>query len=200
MGSMIESSGLTYIIQCLNNPYMDAKIISLWSNTFFNRIVMFALLALVCFPIGCRSKKMVTEKAEISRIDTVEVFKYVHDTIIQKEREVVTKPVYFETEIPCDEDQKGKVGSGNNYTEYEIKDGNIYIKTNIDSISNNWKSFYHSKFQKDSIAVRQQLKEKYESTSVTKVYVYPWWFYVVCILGGLLLLWKVLNFFGLIRI
>jgi len=171
---------------------MNAKIIS--------RIVIFALVALVCIPIGCKSKKMVTEKAEISRIDTVEVFKYVYDTIIQKEREVLTKPVYFETEIPCDEDVTGKVGSGNNYTEYEIKDGKIYLKTNIDSISNNWKSYYKSQFKQDSIAVRQQLKEKYKSTSVTKVYIYPLWIYVVCILGGLLLLWKVLNFFGLIRI
>ena len=179
---------------------MNAKIISLWNSRFFNRIIIFALLALVCVPIGCKSKKKVTERTEISRIDTVEVFKYVYDTIIQKEREVVTKPVYFETEIPCDEDVTGKVGSGNNYTEYEIKDGRIYLKTNIDSVSNKWQSYYHSKFQKDSIAVRQQLKEKYESTSVTKVYVYPWWLYVVCILGGLLLLWKVLNFFGLIRI
>jgi len=171
---------------------MNAKNIS--------RVVIFALVALVSIPIGCKSKKMVSEKAEISRIDTVEVFKYVYDTIIQKEREVVTKPVYFETEIPCDEDQSGKVGSGNNYTEYEIKDGKIYLKTNIDSISNKWKSYYKSKFQKDSIAVRQQLKEKYKSTSVTKVYIYPTWFWIACILGGLLLLWKVLNFFGLIRI
>jgi len=179
---------------------MNAKITSLWNSHFFNRIVIFALIAVVSITIGCKSKKIVSEKAEISRIDTVEVFKYVYDTIIQKEREVVTKPVYFETEIPCDEDQSGKVGSGNNYTEYEIKDGKIYLKTNIDSISNNWKSYYKSQFKQDSIAVRQQLKEKYESTSVTKVYVYPWWLYVVCILGGLLLLWKVLNFFGLIRI
>jgi len=44
------------------------------------------------------------------------------------------------------------------------------------------------------------LKEKYKSTSVTKVYIYPTWFWIACILGGLLLLWKVLNFFGLIRI
>ena len=179
---------------------MNAKIISIWNSRFFNRIVILALLALVSIPIGCRSKKMVSEKAEISRIDTVEVFKYIHDTIIQKEREVVTKPVYFETEIPCDEDQSGKVGSGNNYTEYIIKDGKIYLKTNIDSVSNKWQSYYRSKFQKDSIAVRQQLKERYKSTSVTKVYVYPWWIYLVCILGGLLLLWKVLNFFGFIRI
>jgi len=179
---------------------MNAKIISLWNSTFFNRIVIFALVALVFIPLGCKSKKMVSEKAEISRIDTVEVFKYIHDTIIQKEREVVTNPVYFETEIPCDEDITGKVGSGNNYTEYVIKDGKIYLKTNIDSVSNKWQSYYRSKFQKDSIAVRQQLKEKYKSTSVTKVYVYPLWIYLVCILGGLLLLWKVLNFFGLIRI
>jgi len=179
---------------------MNAKIISLWNSPIFSRIVIFALLALVSIPIGCRSKKMVTEKAEISRIDTVEVFKYVHDTIIQKEREVVTKPVYFETEIPCDEDQKGKVGSGNNYTKYVVKDGRIYLKTNIDSVSNKWKSYYHSKFQKDSTAVRQQLKEKYSLSSVEKVYVYPLWIYLVCILGGLLLLWTVLNFFGLIQI
>jgi len=179
---------------------MNAKITSLWNSPFFNRIIIFALIAVVFISIGCKSKKMVSEKAEISRIDTVEVFKYVYDTIIQKEREVVTKPVYFETEIPCDEDVTGKVGSGNNYTKYVIKDGKIYLKTNIDSVSNKWQSYYRSKFQKDSIAVRQQLKQKYESTSVTKVYVYPWWLYVVCILGGLLLLWKVLNFFGLIRI
>ena len=176
------------------------KILHIWNSRFFSRIVIFALLALVSIPIGCKSKKIVSEKAEISRIDTVEVFKYVYDTIIQKEREVVTKPVYFETEIPCDEDQSGKVGSGNNYTEYEIKDGKIYLKTNIDSISNNWKSYYHSKFQKDSIAVRKQLKEKYKFTSVEKVYIYPIWFWIVCILGGLLLLWTVLNLFGLIRI
>ena len=175
----------------LNKLIMNAKNIS--------RVVIFALVALVSIPIGCKSKKIVSEKAEISRIDTVEVFKYIHDTIIQKEREVVTKPVYFETEIPCDEDIKGKVGSGNNFTEYVIKDGKIYLKTNIDSVSNKWKSYYRSKFQKDSISVRKQLEQKYEYTSVTKVYVYPWWLYTVCILAGLLLFWKVFNFFGFIR-
>ena len=160
---------------------MNAKIKSIWNSRFFSRIIIFALVAVVFIPIGCKSKKMVSEKSEISRIDTVEVFKYVYDTIIQKEREVVTKPVYFETEIPCDEDIKGKVGSGNNYTEYVIKNGKIYLKTNIDSISNKWQSYYRFKFQKDSTAISQQLKQKYESTSVTKVYVYPWEYYAFMI-------------------
>ena len=181
-------------------PMNETKTIHFWNSRFFNRIVIFALLALVCVPIGCKSKKKVTERTEISRIDTVEVFKYVYDTIIQKEREIVTKPVYFETEIPCDEDIKGKVGSGNNFTEYMIKDGKIYLKTNIDSVSNKWQSYYKSQFKQDSISVRKQLEQKYKFTSVEKVYIYPWWLYAVCILAGLLLFWKVLNFFGLIRI
>jgi len=179
--------------------YAESKTIYFWNSRFFSRIVIFALLALACVPIGCKSKKKVTERTEISRIDTVEVFKYVYDTIIQKEREIVTKPVYFETEIPCDEDIKGKVGSGNNFTEYMIKDGKIYLKTNIDSVSNKWQSYYKSQFKQDSISVRKQLEQKYKFTSVEKVYIYPWWLYAVCILAGLLLFWKVFNFFGLIR-
>ena len=176
----------------------ETKTISVWGNNIFNRIAIFALIFLVCLPVGCKSKKKVAEKTEISLIDSVEVVKYVYDTIVVKEREVITKPVYFETEIPCNENAKGKVGSGNNYTEYVIKDGKVYLKTNIDSITNKWQTYYRSKFQKDSIAVRKQLEQRYSLSSVDKVYVYPTWFWIACILGVILLAWKIANFFKII--
>lgn len=138
---------------------------------------------------GCRSKKEVSEKRETVRIDTVKVFQKVTDTIFKEKIIEKTRPVYFETEIPCDSNQTGKVGSGNNYTEYSIKNGRISIRTNIDSISNSWQSYYRTQFKQDSIQIRKELKDKYSATSVTTVYVYPWW---IWLLGGGLILFAVL--------
>lgn len=158
------------------------------------KIILFAVIALLIS--GCRSKKVVTEDRETVRIDTVKVFQKVTDTIFKDRIVEKTKPVYFETEIPCDENQKGKVGSGNNFTEYEIKDGKVYLKTNIDSISNHWESFYRTKTIQDSVAVHKQLEEKYSKTSEVKVYVYPWWIYAL-IFGVILFagLWVYTKFF-----
>ncbi|WP_300440762.1 hypothetical protein [Christiangramia sp.] len=146
--------------------------------------------------ISCRSKKEVSEKQETLRIDTVEVYRTQIDTVFKDRVIEKTKPVYFETEIPCDSNQTGKVGSGNNYTEYSIKDGRILLRTNIDSISNSWQSYYRTQFKQDSIQVRKELKEGYSSTSVTVRYVYPWW---IWLLGGVIILfaglWIYTKFF-----
>ncbi|MCG9970974.1 hypothetical protein [Christiangramia crocea] len=151
--------------------------------------------------VGCRSKKSVSEKQETVRIDTVKVYQKITDTIFKDRVITKTKPVYFETEIPCDSNQTGKVGSGNNFTEYRIKDGRVFIKTNIDSISNVWQEYYRSKTIKDSIEIRKELEQTYSKVSETKVYVYPWWIYAL-IIGCILFagLWVYQKFLLPIRL
>lgn len=146
--------------------------------------------------VGCRSKKEVSEKRETVRIDTVKVYQKVTDTVFKDRVVTKTKPVYFETEIPCDSNQTGKISSGNNYTSYEVKDGRVILKTNIDSISNVWQEYYRTKTIQDSVHIRKQLEDKYSKVSETKVYVYPWWIYAL-IVGVILFagLWVYTKFF-----
>ena len=66
----------------------------------------------------CKSKQRISEKQEITRIDTVTVVQEKIDTIFRDRVITKTKPVYFETEIPCDSIASGRVGSGGNYTGY----------------------------------------------------------------------------------
>ncbi|WP_299153025.1 hypothetical protein [uncultured Christiangramia sp.] len=145
---------------------------------------------------SCRSKKEVSEKQETVRIDTVKVYQKVTDTVFKDRVVEKTKPVYFETEIPCDSNQTGKVGSGNNYTSYKVKDGKISIRTNIDSVSNIFQKEYRSKYVKDSLELRKELIDTYSKTSEKVVYVYPWWIYAL--IAGVVFfagLWVYTKFF-----
>lgn len=147
---------------------------------------------------GCKSKQRISEKKEITRIDTVTVTQVKIDTIFKDRVITKTKPVYFETEIPCDSLVSGRVGSGGNYTEYRIENGRIFLKSQIDSTQNYWQEYYQSKFEKDSTAIRKDTVKDSSIESVTKVYVYPWWLYVVCGLAILLLAWKIANWLKII--
>ncbi|TXK73959.1 hypothetical protein [Mesonia sp. HuA40] len=154
------------------------------------RIIKIILLILAAVVLtSCRSKKVVSEEREVVKVDTIFQEKKVVDTLIVEKVKEVTKPVYFETKIPCNENQSGKIGSGEHYTEYEIKDGELYLKTNIDSLVNSKEAYYRSKFVADSISIRKQLEEKYSSQERIKVYVYPWW---VWLLGAGMLIFAVL--------
>ena len=112
----------------------------------------------------------------------------INSIIITKEKEI-TKPVYFETVVDCSENQSGKVGSGGNYTSCVIKDGQMYLKTNIDGISNSNESFYRTKFVNDSVNLRKLFRSKESKEIETLKYVYPWWVWLLGV--GLVL------FFGL---
>ena len=157
--------------------------------------VLFALLL-----SGCKSKQRISEKQEITRIDTVTVVQEKIDTIFRDRIIEKTKPVYFETEIPCDSLISGRVGSGDNYTEYKIENGKIILKTKIDSLESVYSNEYRSQWRNDSINLRKELISEKETESVTKVYVYPWWLYVVCGLAILLLAWKIANWLKIITI
>lgn len=141
------------------------------------KILLITLLFFVIF--SCRSKKEFVEDSNKSVSDTIYVDNIVRDTIIIKKEIEVSKPVYFETEIPCDEDSKGKIGSGDNETSYEIKDGKIYLKTKIDSVRNSIISEYKSKAKSDSIRIVNKMKEKYSSQEEVVRYVYPFWIYIL---------------------
>jgi len=136
-----------------------------------------------CLVLGCRSKKEFTQNETTTKIDTLYVQNKTVDTVIITKEKEITKPVYFETEIPCNENQKGKVGSGGNYTNYVIEDGKIYLQTKLDSVSNNYQSFYRSKFKQDSINLRKHFERELSQQEKVKVYVYPWWIYVIIIAG-----------------
>ena len=94
--------------------------------------IITALFALLLS--GCKSKQRISEKQEITRIDTVTVVQEKIDTIFRDRVITKTKPVYFETEIPCDSLVSGRVGSGDSYTEYKVENGKIILKTKIDSV------------------------------------------------------------------
>lgn len=149
-----------------------------------NIIVIKILILSICFS-SCRSKKISTEVKETVKIDTVYQEKRLIDTIIITKEKEITKPVYFETIVDCSEDQSGKVGSGGNYTSYVIKDGQMYLKTNIDSVSSYWQSHYRSKQIKDSISAKNYFQRQLDKVESEKVYVYPWWLYAI-VVGAIL--------------
>lgn len=146
-------------------------------------------LALAILMIGCRSKKMTTEKEEVTRIDTVYQERIVTDTLVVTETIEKTKPVYFETKIPCDKEQSGTVGSGENLFNYKIKDGKIQFDFKLDSTNCITREEYRSKVKNDSLAIVKQLEKRYISQEEIKVYVYPWWVLALgigCIIFALL--------------
>jgi len=145
------------------------------------------LFILVLILVGCRSKKEFTKTEKTVKTDTVFVEKRIVDTLKITKYKEITKPVYFETVVDCNEDQSGKVGSGGNYTSYLIKDGKMYLKTNLDSVSNYWESYYKSKQIKDSTAIRKHFERQLDQVETEKVFMYPWWLYAV-IAGAILLL------------
>jgi len=146
---------------------------------------------------GCKSKQRLTERYSENKIDTITQFSKIENDLFRNRNREVIQPVYFETKIPCDKDQSGRVASGNNYTEYQVKDGEITLKTNIDSVENIFEKEYRSKFVQDSINLRKELIKDSSIEDVTTVYVYPWWLYVVCIAGGLVLILYIFEKFSL---
>ncbi|WP_127846215.1 hypothetical protein [Psychroflexus aestuariivivens] len=160
------------------------------------KIKIILSLIIVVLVLSCKSFQKVSEEKQTTKIDTVFVEKKVNDTMIIKEVKEVTKPVYFETEIPCDEDQSGKVGTGNNIFDYKIKDGKVQFDFHIDSTKCLTREQYRSQFKSDSLSIRKQLEKEYRSQKKTKVYVYPWWVWALgvgCILfAGL---WTYQKFF-----
>lgn len=149
---------------------------------------------------GCKSEQRLTEKYSETKIDTITQYSKIENNVFKDRNREVLQPVYFETKIPCDKDQSGRVASGNNYTEYQVKDGEVTIKTNIDSIENIFKKEYRAKFVQDSINSSKELIKDSSIEDVTKVYVYPWHYYAFMIVAILLLAWKIANWLKIIPI
>ena len=122
---------------------------------------------------GCKSKQRLTERYSETKIDTITEYSRIENNLLRDRNREVIQPVYFETKIPCDKDQSGRVGSGNNYTEYQVKNGEVIIKTSLDSIENVFEKEYRSKFVQDSINLRKELIKDSSVEDVTTVYVYP---------------------------
>ncbi len=157
-------------------------------------------LILVCLLSGCKSKQRLTERYSKTKIDTITEYSRIENNLFKDRNREVIQPVYFETKIPCDKDQSGRVGSGNNYTEYQVKDGEVIIKTNLDSIENIFEKEYRSKLVQDSIDLRKELIKDSSIEDVTTVYVYPWHYYAFMIGAILLLAWKIANWLKIIPI
>jgi len=145
---------------------------------------LIAIVILFCLAVGCRSKKEFTQTEKTVKIDTVYIENKVIDTIIITEKKEVTKPIYYETIIDCDSlNQSGKIGTGDSYTQYKKENGKVFLYSLIEGITSYDKSFYRSKFIKDSTALRKELLKDSDQVEVIKVYVYPWWIYAIIIAG-----------------
>lgn len=165
------------------------------------------LLVFISFS-GCRSSRNFSEKSVKTTTDTVIKVEKIYDTVFKDRIVEKIKPVYSEITIeePCDEDGNLKpfnqsIGSGGNTSGVYVKDGKLYISQKLDSAQNTWEKEYRSQWKQDSIFLRNSLISKQESTEKIKVYVYPWWLWLVMILGGFFgLLWLVEKFDILTRL
>ncbi|WP_372937553.1 hypothetical protein [Seonamhaeicola sp.] len=145
-------------------------------------------LILIIVLFGCRTKKSTTSETNEKLIDTVYINTKSIDTVRITELKEVTKPIYIEQEIPCNENQKGTVKSGNNSINYEVKDGYVQFKAEIDSCYSYYKELFESSL-KDSISAIRKIHEKeLIETENKKIYVTPFWVWVVVAAGVVILI------------
>lgn len=150
-------------------------------------------ILLICFLllVSCRSKKEVVDHRTEKQIDTVTVVNHIKDTVYKEVVIERTRPVYTETVIekPCDSlgnlrPVNTVIGSGANKSSVISKDGKLYISQYLDSTTQAKELEMRSRFKQDSINTRKELVKELSKTTIKKVYVYPWWIYLV-IAGGL---------------
>jgi len=148
------------------------------------------IITIACTFTSCKSKQKIVEKESIVQKDTVEVFIYINDTVIKEIIKTITLPANSDNVIenPCDE--KGNIRpinqtikSGNASISVYSKDGKLYISQKIDSVSSTFDREYRSRFEKDSIRIKQQFERDFSKVDKKVVFVWPWWLYALILYG-----------------
>jgi hypothetical protein len=149
-------------------------------------LLMFILLLIVlaCTFTSCKSKQKITEQEKTVRIDTVTIEKRVVDTIKVETIKTVTLPASSNTVVddPCDDQGNIRpinqtITTGGSTISVYSRDGKLYIAQKIDSVSSTFEKEYRSRFEKDSIRIKQQFERDFSKVDKTVVYVWPWWVY-----------------------
>lgn len=145
------------------------------------RNLLYLILIIAVFTFGgCRSKKELTTTSNRVQIDTVYRNVTQTDTVIKEKRVEITKPIYYETVIDCDSlNASGKIQSGGNTFNYTKRDGKVVISAYIDSTRSSLETEYRNKYVRDSLNLRKQLISEFSEVEKIKVYVYPWWVWVL---------------------
>ena len=91
------------------------------------------------------------------------------DSFKQIEKVYVTKPIYNTVTIPLECDEEGNVkpisyntSSGNNSVNAQVKDGDLSLAIEIDSVIKFVKDTYRSTKESDSLRVWQKAQETYK--------------------------------------
>ena len=116
-------------------------------------------------------KRLYSEKELIQKLDSTAIanFSTRTDSFKQIEKVYITKPIYNTVTIPleCDEDGNVKpvnynTSSGNNSVNATVKDGDLSLAIELDSVINFVKETYLSQRQQDSIRHYKNAKELYQ--------------------------------------
>jgi hypothetical protein len=157
-------------------------------------ILIFLLLLLGIY--GCKSKQSLTEKEQVTEINTSEIISGIKEVEYRDRLIYLTKPVQSETVIdnPCKDgkltDINTTIQSGGNISRVYTKDGKLYLTQHIDSTRNALEAIYSAKYKRDSIRLNKELVKEVQREKKKVVYVYPWWLYALGIgLILFLLLW-----------
>ena len=163
---------------------------------------LFIFLCIAVSLFGCRSKKEVTERSNRDHDSTSVRVERVIDTVFRDRVIEKVKPVFSEVvvEKPCDE--KGNllpvnynIGSGGNTFHVFSREGKLYINQKIDSVESVQEKEFRSRWKQDSLDLRNTLKTEFSRTKEVVRYVYPWWLWLVMILGSLFgILWAAEKF------
>lgn len=146
-------------------------------------IVLFLFLT-----VSCRSSKTTYKKEARTEIDTVWKDRVEVDTIYLERIVQKTLPVFQEgvIEKPCD--SLGRLmpfsfsfGSGANSGILSSKNGNLHYSFKMDSVRDVLEKEYRSRFVRDSLAIRKELRLEFESKEKTIKEVWPWWLYLIIV-------------------
>lgn len=157
---------------------------------------IFYILLAVLILFSCRTSKSRFQKETMVSADTVYRDRTVVDTLIIERIKEVSLPVQHEIELdnPCDslgrlQPFSIKFGSGKNTGSLISKEGKLYYSLMLDSVVSQYFNEYHSKFVRDSVAIRKALIKEFEAKERVQKVVWPWWLYVLIIgfIGSVLL-------------
>ncbi len=116
-------------------------------------------------------KRLYSEKELRQKLDSTAIanFSIRTDTFKEIEKVYITKPIYNTVTIPLECDEEGNVkpinyntSSGNNNANAQIKDNQLSLGFNIDSVKQSVKNTYIAKEKQDSIRHYKNAKELYQ--------------------------------------
>ena len=137
------------------------------------------ILLLILSSCTVTKSRLYTEKEVSQKLDSTAIanFSIRIDSFKETEKIYITKPIYNTVTIPleCDEDGNVKpinynTSSGNNSVNATVKDGDLSLAIELDSVINFVKETYISQKQIDSLRVSKYAIDIYKKeTSETKV-------------------------------